>query len=135
MSHQTSDQMREFLTDRLLATPPLSPTSSTDDIRSQFDDAQLPASPAPQTPEGERERITLNVDVEVKRSGSGKYMLRVDDELRKLLGTVVAERDGAQGKKRRKKFGDLVFVPRYTAFDRSSDQPKSPYHGFFVLIW
>lgn len=107
-----------------LDTPPLSPTSSADDVHSHFDDAKLPASPAPQTP-GEP------IDVDVKQiPRSGKLVLRVDQELQRLL--IGAHEDG---RKREKKFGDLVFTPRFTAFDRAGDQPKSPFHGFFVLIW
>lgn len=113
-----------LLSHHSLDTPPLSPTSSTDDVHSHFDDAKLPASPAPQTP-------SEPIDVDVKQIPStGKLVLRVDEDLQRLLiGAHEA------GKKRKKKFSDLVFTPRFTAFDRAGDQPKSPFHGFFVLIW
>lgn len=44
--------------------------------------------------------------------------------------------DPAAADKRRKKFSDLVFTRKFSAFDmRNEHAANSPFHGFFTLFW
>ncbi|KAI6712049.1 sterol O-acyltransferase 1 [Diplocarpon mali] len=75
--------------------------------------------------------VTLN-----KLNEKGRCILTADDQaLREILKSGI-EREKNPEKKRRKKFSDLVFTRRFTAFDRqNSTSADSPFHGFFVLFW
>ncbi|KAI5776822.1 MBOAT, membrane-bound O-acyltransferase family-domain-containing protein [Geopyxis carbonaria] len=133
-------------------TPPISRTPSPDD----FDDERLPARTLTSTSSRSRSRSHaavatgddapptadpgIPVKLEKVPGGKKKYVLRLDEDLRTLLEAQMAERKANSGddKKptRRRRFGDLVFTQRFSAFDRANpENAKSPYHGFFVLIW
>ncbi|KAH0613837.1 uncharacterized protein H6S33_005723 [Morchella sextelata] len=84
----------------------------------------------------EHRRASIPVHLEkVKNGGRGSYLLRMDDDLRKLLSQSRSAA-GADGKKRRAKFTDLVFTKRFTTFDRQNPEASgSPFHGFYILFW
>ncbi|KAG0133999.1 MBOAT, membrane-bound O-acyltransferase family-domain-containing protein [Tuber indicum] len=126
------------------SSDPPSPESASP--TSDFDDARLSANPTEKPvvglgvggENGEREfqeqvgrRASIPVRLE-KIRGKERYRLVMDDELGKLLvsGSVV------RGKKRKKKFSDLVFTKRFTAFDRRSPEAaSSPFRGFYTVFW
>ncbi|KAL7275800.1 Sterol O-acyltransferase 2 (Sterol-ester synthase 2) [Rhizina undulata] len=140
-------------------TPPISPTSSED---VEFDDDRLPASSATRAANinglgGEKDEIIRNeravenmvrgktgeagIPVQLEKMGGkgrrGRYILHLDEDLKRLLVAHAQNLNAKEGGKRRKgKFSDLVFTKRFTTFDRSNpDIAKSHFHGFFTLFW
>ncbi|KAA8910815.1 MBOAT, membrane-bound O-acyltransferase family-domain-containing protein [Sphaerosporella brunnea] len=152
--------------DSALETPPHSRPVTPDDFDTEFDDNRLPAcashrprrSSSPNFGGGggevkysheatQRRRSVadgLLVSLEKIPSETGqksrRYVLKVDDEVRELLLAGAREREGSKHrdgtKVRQRRFGDLVFTQKFTAFDRMNpDRGKSQFHGFFILMW
>lgn len=143
-------------------TPPYSRSVSPDGFDTDFDDSRLPAlsrvRSAPglggevrQKPEDQKRRSiavgeAIPVSLEKIPAEHGektrRYVLKVDDELRELLAAGARERErhgsarNGRPAPRRGRFSDLVFTQNFTAFDRRNPESgRSPFHGFFVLMW
>ncbi|KAI9739050.1 MAG: acyl-CoA/sterol acyltransferase [Cirrosporium novae-zelandiae] len=86
-------------------------------------------------PEFQRRR-SIPIKLE-KTDKKGRYLLIADDaELRDILKQGIERGENGNIKKRRSRFGDLVFTRQFTAFDRQNPSGVgSAFHGFYTLFW
>ena len=79
-----------------------------------------------------------SIPIKLEETGErGRYLLKADEpEIREILRLGIQREIEGQNKKRRSRFGDLVFTRQFSAFDRQNpDTAASPFHGFFTLFW
>lgn len=134
---EDNSTVAEDTEDEGINTGPTSLASSTSALDDSAGISTLDgAGGSPQNVSLTSRRGSIPIKLE-KTDKRGRYILTANDpDIREILKRALAREKKDDSKQDKVNLRDLVFTPRFTAFDRqNASNSDSPFFGFFVLFW